>query len=414
MLKVIFINRYFYPDQSATSQLLTDLAFSMTDIGKEIHVITSQQSYSGDNHSLPRKEIVRDVHIHRIRTTHFGRAALIGRSIDYLSFYFSSMTLLLTLTSKEDMIVAETDPPLISIVAAFVAKLKAARLINWLQDLFPEVATELGVKIARPPLSTLLKFLRNRTLYYADKNVVIGTLMADKLEKEGVPKEKISTIHNWADGTKIQPIKPDNNPFRKAWNLNNKFVIGYSGNMGRSHDFDTILEAIHILKDDPSIVFLFIGDGAQLPRIREEISKRDLSNVVFKPYQDRERLAESLSACDVHLITLKSTLEGLIVPSKFYGIAAAGRPSIFIGDPNGEIAQILQKYDCGISIIEGDGVALAEAIHQLKGNPTRHLELSENARHMFAQYFGFIIAEEKWRSILTQPNTPSNIAIESN
>lgn len=372
--KLIFINRYFYPDHSATSQMLSDLAFGLVKDSpdKSIHIVTSRQRYDDAAANLPANEIVQNVHIHRVATTRFGRQNLLGRAIDYLSFYAASFITLLKLTKAGDTLIAKTDPPLISVIAALVAKLKRAHLINWLQDLFPEVAAQLGVKLARGLPYKLLKALRNKTLQQAKMNISIGELMADRLRQEGIADSKITVIHNWADEEQLHPVAHEQNPLRTTWGLQGKFVVGYSGNLGRSHDFAAILEAAAALKEREDIVFLLIGGGAQLPQVQQDCENKGLSNVIFKPYQPRERLSESLSVADVHLISLKPELEGLIVPSKFYGILAVGRPIIFIGASNGELADIIKDHKCGYIVAQNDADNLASVIKQ-------HTEASTHA-----------------------------------
>jgi glycosyltransferase involved in cell wall biosynthesis len=253
---------------------------------------------------------------------------------------------------------------LISVIAALVAKIKRAHLVNWLQDLFPEVAAELGVKLARGLPYKLLKTLRNQTLRQAKMNVAIGELMAERLKSEGIPADKITVIHNWADEEQLHTVAHEENPLREAWGLQGKFVVGYSGNLGRSHDFATILDAAAALKDRNDVVFLLIGGGAQLPSVQKECADKGLINVMFKPYQPREKLSESLSVADVHLISLKPELESLIVPSKFYGILAVGRPVIFIGTEEGELAKIITKNQLG-TVVKGFSKELIHAILEI-------------------------------------------------
>jgi hypothetical protein len=182
MKRVIFLNRFFVPDHSATSQLLTDLAFHLAARGLETHVITSRQLYDEPHRRLSREEIVHDVHIHRVSTTHFGRSKLWARSIDYLSFYSSASRLLFSLAGRDDTIVAMTDPPLISTFAASVARHRGAYLVNWLQDVFPEVAIHLNVPLLTGSAGRIISFLRDRSLRAANANVAVGHRMATQIK----------------------------------------------------------------------------------------------------------------------------------------------------------------------------------------------------------------------------------------
>jgi len=397
--KLIFINRYFYPDHSATSQLLTDLAFDLAQ-DENVHIITSSQRYDDASVKLPSFEVINGVHIHRIRTSRFGRQHLLGRAFDYLTFYLSAAWNLWRLVSNKDVVIAKTDPPLISVVAAVIVKWRGAVLVNWLQDLFPEVATALGVYSLQGRIARLIQGLRNYSLKAAKVNVVLGELMAKRLIQLGVAKSKIAIIPNWADGENIQTVAKFKNPLRAEWGLADKFVVGYSGNMGRAHEFTTILDAAELLINAKNIVFLFIGGGAQREWIAGEVSRRKLENFIFRPYQARERLGDSLTVPDVHLVSLRPILEGLIVPSKFYGIAAAGRAIIYIGDQKGEIPNILQAHDCGFVVTEKNANELANHIKKLAMNIKLGEQMGFNARQAFDKSFDKPIALALWREIL--------------
>lgn len=395
-MRLFFLNRFFYPDHSATSQMLSDLAFGLAAQGHEVNIITSRQRYDAPDARLAPYEDVNGVRVHRVRTPRFGRANLLGRALDYLGFYVAASTKLLRLVRSGDVVIAKTDPPLISVPAALVARLRGARLINWLQDLFPEVAAALGI---RGLPYRMLSGMRDGSLRKAQANVVIGERMAERLRNRGIPAERIVLIHNWADGKAIQPVAVADNPLRHDWQLADKFVVGYSGNLGRAHEFDTILQAAALLADDRGIRFLFIGDGAQAQMVRQSAKQRGLDNIVFRPYQPREQLRHSLAAADVHLVVLKPELEGLIVPSKYYGIAAAGRPAIFIGDGAGEIARILKHSDSGQVVNTGDAAALAAVIRELR-DPLKRQAMGERARALFEQEFQLPIALGRWDALL--------------
>jgi glycosyltransferase involved in cell wall biosynthesis len=382
-VKLIFVNRYFHPDHSATSQILTDLAFRLANEGGwTVEVVTSRQRYDDPAERLPAAEEVNGVRVRRVWTTRFGRRSLPGRALDYLSFYFSAALGLLRCCAKGDVIVAMTDPPLISIVAGAVARVRGARLVNWIQDVFPEVARALGVRV---PLHALLGRLRDASLRAAAANVVLGDRMAEWAGTRGVPQERVAVIPNWADGDAITPLAPADNPLRAAWGLGGRFVVAYSGNLGRAHDYATLLDAAERLQDQTDIVFLFIGGGHLRPALEAEARARALASVRWLPYQPRQRLGESLAAADVHWASLRPELEGLIVPSKIYGILAAGRPALFVGDRNGEIGGLLRRHDCGISVAIGRGDELAAAILRLRDSPELCRTMGERARIAFEQ-----------------------------
>lgn len=399
MAKTIFINRYFYPDHSATSQLLSDLAFDLASRGQEIHVITGCQLYGNPQASLSDEESIRGVLVHRVRTSRFGRAKLWGRMIDYLTFYLGATWRLLRMVHPGDVVVAKTDPPMMSVPAAWAVKLKRGVLVNWVQDLFPEVATTMevyGVRFAAP----MLKRLRNQSLRSGRTNVVLGEIMAERLRDEGIPPAQITIIENWADGDAIHPIPKRDNPLVREWGLNGKFVLGYSGNMGHVHEFKTMIDAAERLRVVDEIAFVFIGDGIARRWLETEVIRRGLTNVQFYPYQSADRLQWSLSVPDVHFVSLRPTLEGLIVPSKFYGIAAAGRPIIHIGDPDGEIARILEREQCGWSFCIGEVDALTACILRLAREGWELLEAGLCARRAFDRKYSRLHALDTWRLLL--------------
>ena len=143
--RITFVNRYFYPDHSPTSELLSDVAFALAERGFEVSAITSRQRYDVAKANLAKGETVRGVDVKRVWTSRHGRTRLAARSIDYLTFYVAAAWHLLRSAQRGDVIVAKTDPPLLSVVLAPIAKLKGAHLVNWLQDVFPEVAEKLNI-----------------------------------------------------------------------------------------------------------------------------------------------------------------------------------------------------------------------------------------------------------------------------
>ncbi len=364
-----------------------------------MHVVTSRQLYGDADANLAAADRLRAVHIHRIWTTRMGRSRLLGRALDYTTFYASAFLWLLRYARQGDVFVALTDPPLISVASALAARMRGCTHVNWLHDLFPEIAGVLGILPCRI-CHWMLTRLRNWSLRCSQMNVAIGEGMADRLASQGLPANRIAVIHNWSDASNISPVAAMNNQLRTAWGLSDKFVVGYSGNLGRAHDPQTILKAAEILRHDEEIRFLFIGGGHFFKVLEAEAHRRGLTNVIFKPYQPKDQLSDSLSVADLHLISLLPKLEGLIVPSKFYSVAAAGRPTIFIGDRSGEIPRLLYDAKCGAAVAAGQGASLAHQIERLKGNRALRTLWGQNARALLEHRFDQRLAVTKWVGLL--------------
>jgi colanic acid biosynthesis glycosyl transferase WcaI len=399
--KVVFLNRFFYPDHSATSQMLSDLAFSLVRNGFEIHIVCSRQRYSEPRARLPARETIHGVVVHRVWTTRFGRHHLPGRALDYLSFYLFSAWRAFRLLRRGDVVVAKTDPPMIATVAMIAASLKHARLVNWLQDIFPEVAWRLGYQRLPRFANSLIRRLRDATLRAADMNVVLGERMYEFVAQLGIQREKIRIIANWANADAI-PNTTAQSLLRIRLELRAAFIVGYSGNLGRAHEYHTVLEAAAILRGDRDIVFLMIGAGVGLDGLQQAVRERGLENFRFLAYQSRETLADSLAAADVHWLSLLPELEGLIVPSKLYGILAAQRPAIFIGDPDGEAARIIDGAHAGIAVAPGNGVELARQIARLKSDVETRESMGLNGHRLYREKFAPEIALAHWQAVLSR------------
>lgn len=400
--RIVFVNRYFFPDQSATSQLLFDLVRNLASRGVEVHVVCSRQLYESPAAELARRETVAGVRVHRVWTSRFGRKRLAGRALDYSSFYLAAGLRLLKLVRSGDVLVAETDPPLISLVAAMIAGLRGALLINWLQDVFPEIASRLGALPLPGLLQRGLRRLRDTSLRMAKANVVLGVRMREYIISREVAPARVRVIENWSDGEAVEPLPPGQSQLRQRLGLNGKFVVQYSGNLGRAHDFETILGAVIELAGDPEIRFLMVGGGVNMARLREAAAQHELAGISFLPLQPRESLADCLAAGDVHLACLLPALEGLIVPSKVYGILAAGRPVIFIGDADGEVASMVRAGQCGVAVAKGEPLALADELRRLKASPEALRIMGRQARQLFMARYTVQRAVSDWVDLLAQ------------
>ena len=400
-MKIVFVNRFFHPDLAPTGLHAADVAFDLAAAGHEVHAVTSRLAYEGvgpgdgAGPGYAAEETVRGVQVHRVWTTRFGRGSLAGRALDYFSFYLSAFSVLAGLLNRNDIVVAKTDPPLISVVAAIAASMRGARLVNWLQDVFPEAAARSGMRLLAGPLGALARVLRDWSVRRAVVNVVLGERMAAEVGRL-VPGARLRVVPNWADGTAIRPMAAGTSALRREWGFEGKFVVGYSGNLGRVHDCETLLAAARLLAEERDIVFSFVGGGYHFARLRAAA----LANVSVRGYVPGERLGESLATCDVHLVTLPPAFEGLIVPSKFYGVAAAGRAVIFVGDPDGEVARAIAAHGCGVAVAAGDAAGLAAAIKDLRASPDKLRAMSERARAAFEREWDKPIALARWREVI--------------
>lgn len=401
---IVFVNRFFWPDHSATSQLLTDLAFHLSRQGRNVGVVTSRLFYDEPHTRLPAFEEVEGVPVHRVATTAFGRQNIIGRAIDYFSFYLTASLRTFRLAKPGMIFVVKTDPPLISIPISLIARMRGAKVVNWLQDLYPELAPMLGVKALDGLIGRWLKWLRNWSLKTAHLNVAIGEVMADRLFANGIPRSHVAVVHNWTDDRAIQPLLSASNLLRNDWGItNDQFVVGYSGNLGRAHDIMTILMAareLH-LSGDSKITFLFIGGGFHSTVVADYVVRHGLTNIVLKPYQARDVLPLSLTVADLHWMTLKPELEGLIVPSKLYSAAASGRPLVFIGEKTGQIGQMIGVHESGITVAPGKYLEVLEIIRDLEFDRESSMAIGNRARKMIDDHYSMDQALEKWMTLLS-------------
>lgn len=397
-MRVVLANRYFYPDQSATSRMVTSLAHELVREGIKTTVLASRSYHDKGREGLPARETIDGIDVHRIKTSGFGRGKLVGRGIDYATFHLSAAAWFAAHARKDDICVVCTDPPLLSVSAALPIRLRGAKLVNWVMDLFPETAIELGLMKQQTASGRLAVALRNWSMQQAALTICPIERMASFLQAKGIPSENLAVVHHWADKNEILPVSREDNALRQDWGVSDKFVIGYSGNFGRAHEFGTVLDAAEQLRTASDIVFLMIGEGQQRGYVEREVKRRALTNVIMKPFQPVEQLSQSLCAADVHLVSLKPELEHCIVPSKFYGVLAAARPTIFIGDPNGEIANVVRDFHCGLSLCPGEVETLVSSILLLRNSQMNRNTMGNNARYLMETAYSKEIGAAVWQS----------------
>lgn len=362
-MRLLFVNRFFWPDTPATGQLLTDLATALAASGNDIVVITSGRP---PGCQLPAETAGR-LSILRTGGLRLAPHNVLGKALAFASFSAGALWKLLRVTRRGDLVVIMTDPPLLAVFAGWIAHARGARVVHWVQDIYPEVAVE----VTGHSWLRALRPLRDAAWRRADHIVTLGADMAAVVAAAGVQARRITVTPNWAPAG-LQPLGPEDEGVRaqrRAWGLDGHFVVAYSGNLGRVHDLEPVIRAAALLRADPRIVFLFIGGGAQRAKLEAEVRHEGLANVRFVDAQPRERLGASLGAGDVHLVTLKPGCERYVYPSKLYGIAAVGRPILFVGSPDCELARLVAHSGLGRAVDRNDPAALAAAVREFAGNP---------------------------------------------
>jgi glycosyltransferase involved in cell wall biosynthesis len=398
-MRILFINRFFHPDQSATAQLLTELAEDLDNSGVSVTVITGRTDYLGNGAALPARDLYKGIEIRRVRSTAWGNeGSRLGRLLDYLSFYAAAGWAAL-MSQKYDCLVVLSDPPLLSILAAVVGTVKRCHTMCWLQDVFPEIAVRAGV-LPEGVTAGVFRRLAAWSLRRLDCIIVIGRCMRQHLQRLGIPGRKLFYSPNWADGSHIQPVNRDENWFGDDQDFNDRFVVMYSGNFGVVHEAETIASVLAMMKPVEPIRFCFIGKGLHRDALEQRAGAEGWDHVRFLPHQERERMRFALARADVHLVSLRSDMSGLSVPSKIYGIMAAGRPVIFIGPESSEAALVIKEAGCGYVIRPGQGASVSDAILQYYANPALRESHGRSARQYFEAHCERRIATSRFTHAL--------------
>ena len=389
-MKICFFNRSYWPDQAATGQLLTELAEDLVSrYGSEVTVVAGRslnatREETGSRLRPVGRESHRGVDIRRANGTRLRPVRFAARASNYLS-YFAAATTASFGVGRQDLVVSLTDPPIVGLAALWTARRTGARFVFLCEDIFPEVAT-LIEDFHNDAVNGALDRVNRYLLRHADAVVALGDRMRRRLvEEKGADPARVHVIHNWADCDAIVP-GPKDNAFAREHGLADRFVLMHSGNVGLSQNLEVLIEAADRLRAKERLTIAIVGDGSKRPALEAMSAARGLTNVRFFPYQPKALLHDSFAAADAFLVSLKAGIEGFIVPSKVYGILAAGRAYIAATDPSSEPAQIVRESGCGLIAEPGDPRALAEAIAALYDDPAMTREMGGRARQAARQY----------------------------
>ncbi|HEY9614641.1 glycosyltransferase family 4 protein [Allocoleopsis sp.] len=401
-IKLSIITQFYPPDYAATGQLIEELALQLGQLGMPVQIFTGQPGYAFHEKSAPAIEQLDQVRIKRSRTTRLWSKRIRGKALNGLLFCLRSGVHLLRNRSRGDVLLLTTAPPFLPILGYLVHKTFGLPYVCLLYDLYPDVAVELKV-VAREHWAVRLWDTINCHVWRrAQKIIVLSTTMKDRVVAK-CPEitDKISVIHNWADPNQIAPIAKHQNWFAQAFNLVDTFTVLYSGNMGRCHDMETILEAAKLLKDEP-IQFVFIGNGAKRPGFRTQASQLGLKNCQFLPYQDKENLPYSLTACDLSLVSVSPGMEGLVAPSKLYPALAAGRPLAIICEQHSYLRSMLEESGCGEAFNNGDPEGLAAFIRRLASDSQLTKQMGQAGRRYLQSNFTPGLIAQQYSQLLCE------------
>jgi len=402
-IKVKILSQSFYPDIVATGELLFELAQKLVnDHNIDVSVATAQPSFVKKERQ-PIRETIKGIKIKRLEIFTFDKNKFIGKVLNSWSFFFHIM-IYITMSKKADWLLIPTSPPLLPLIGTYAKLLKKQKYIYLMHDVYPEIAARLGYIKQGGIIYKIWDFLSKVSLKHADKIIVLSDNMKEGLIDwvKDIDQDKISIIHNWANEETIKVIPKEKNHFIKQYGLEDKFVIEYSGNIGRIHEFSTIIESAREFKDHKDIVFLFIGHGGQKPQIEKLVDKYELNNVRFLPYQDRQDLAYSLGMADIHVVSLLDGYRFFAAPSKLYGILASGKPVLFVGNSKCYIVDLIEKNKCGFHIHIGDYESLRDKITILKDSKEKCFELGYNSRKIFEGNYTLEKISNIYAEILTE------------
>jgi hypothetical protein len=350
---LLFVNQHYAPDVAATGQCLADLAEHLVAEGYEVEVLASRAKYEAGQVAAPAREVRNGVGVTRVSTTGFGRRTYLGRIVDYASFYGAVLAKLL-FGRRYDGVVFLTTPPLISLVGRVARAVRGQRYGIWSMDLHPEAEVAAGMVRERSTLARVLAWLDARAYRGADFVVDLGAYMRQRVMRKGVLPAKSHTVNIWGGRGDATPTNGWN-PLTSRLNLEDRFVVMYSGNAGIVHDFGAIQEAMRELRNDQHVFFLFVGDGPRRREVEEFARRETIWNFAYHDYFPRDLLRYSLSVADVHLISLREPFVGVSVPSKLYGAMASARPILFVGPKRCETADAIRDARCGIVVDPRDG-----------------------------------------------------------
>lgn len=360
------VSELFYPEETSTGYFLTKIAEGLA-LKWDVAAVAAQPTYSERGIIAPRRESYRGMTIHRVFSTRFNKDNLPLRLVNVLSFTLSVLFFALTQFKRGDHVLLVTNPPFLMPVIALAGKIRGTRSWLLVHDVYPEVLAATGTVKRGGLIYRAVGAVLRPAMSRFEKIIVLGRDMQQLIAASARrPVADVPIIPNWADVEEIQPICPAENPFVREFDLARRVCIQFSGNIGRTHDLQAVLDTAKHFRDDPEVVFMIIGYGGQADRIHDEIKQGGGGNIVFLGRQPRERLAAMLACPTATVIPFNSGMKGISVPSRMYNIMAAGTPIIALADPDSELAMTVTENDAGWALETGDVAGLIALVASLK------------------------------------------------
>lgn len=401
-MKILLINQAFYPDVAATAQHLTDFAADLAGRGIQVTVLTGRRSYVDPKQLYSSKEIYRGVSVIRVGSFAPGRHSRLMRVADAFLMNAGFAWRLLWFP-RFDKVVALTTPPLVAFTALLFSKMRKNKFCHWMMDINPDEAVAAGWLRPGGWRAGVLGRVLNFVLRQSDQIVVLDSFMKDRIVKKGADPEKIVVIPPWSQDEDLETIPHESNPFRQRHHLQGKFVVMYSGNHSVCHPLDTVLGAALALKNDPGVIFLFVGGGERVKEVLDFCARHNLPNIIHLPYQPRSEIKYSLSAADLHVVVMGDLYVGIVHPCKIYGILKIGRPFVYIGPRKSHIGELIVSDSVGFQVEHGEVERLIEMIKEARGlNPAALTEVREKMQALAEQRFRREILSLKLVDYVTQ------------
>ncbi len=399
--RVVILCQYYAPDVSSTGHLLHELATELARQGFEAEVFTGRPSYGPPDtwRDCPLRETVDGVKIRRLKVARFDKNSLPGRAVNYLTFIVPMILGMLLRSRSDTVYMYSTNPPFLGTIGWFVSLFRKHRYVTLLHDAHPQIGVWVGT-FRKGSLIERVWMAMNRRKYKRAREAIVLCSAAKKLVADTYPisPERIHVIPNWADGDALFPKPKSESQIARANGLLDDFVLLYSGNLGLYYDFDTVLGAAELLRDEPFRLVL-VGAGGKLSQIERHIRERELDNVVTLPYQPFDQLNDSLNACDASLVTIAEGIEGISFPSKLYTSLAVGKAIVALSEERSELREIVEHGECGIWSALGDSARLAEKLRALIHDQQTTARMGQRAREVFERGYTLRVCAAKYAEV---------------